>query len=104
MNKNIMPETPSYLQRFREKFIHSVNTDPSVGLSSLQMDLEDWITQERQQLIQDAVECVPPDKELPKSKCMNAENHLFGSCFECEKIRGWNACREEMLKALTNLK
>ena len=27
---------------------------------------------------------------LPTRPCINAENHLFGSCFACEKTKGHN--------------
>lgn len=33
---------------------------------------------------------VPEKKENPKTKCVNAENQLFGSCFSCEKNNGFN--------------
>lgn len=40
---------------------------------------------------------------LPKSECLNAESHLFGSCFQCEKIKGWNSALSTLKeKLLTN--
>jgi hypothetical protein len=41
----------------------------------------------------------------PKGKCTNAENHLFGSCFECKKIDGYNQALSDLKQALiTNTK
>ena len=36
-------------------------------------------------------------KELPKTRCINAENRLFGSCFSCEEIKGFNEALEEKI-------
>lgn len=41
-------------------------------------------------------------ENLPKTKCMNAENHLFGSCFACESIKGNNRAIDSVLSLLTN--
>jgi len=41
---------------------------------------------------------ITEEKPLPKRKCLNAENHLFGSCFQCERINGWNRAREAQLE------
>lgn len=37
----------------------------------------------------------------PKGKCINAENHLFGSCFECKKIDGYNLALSDLLTHLS---
>lgn len=39
-------------------------------------------------------------KQLPKTKCINAENHVFGSCFQCEKIKGFNQALEDIKEIL----
>ena len=39
-------------------------------------------------------------EELPKGKCMNLENHLFSSCFQCEKIKGHNSCLDKQITYL----
>lgn len=39
-------------------------------------------------------------KEKPKGKCMNLENHLHGSCFECKKIDGFNEAIDEDISYL----
>ena len=36
-------------------------------------------------------------KKFPKGKCYNAENHIFGKCFECEKIKGYNEAIDDVL-------
>lgn len=41
-------------------------------------------------------------QKLPKRKCLNAENHMFGSCFSCEKIRGHNAALQDFQKLLSD--
>lgn len=41
-------------------------------------------------------ECLPEQQQKPDRECLNAENHLFGSCFECKKINGWNLCLDEI--------
>ena len=43
------------------------------------------------------------EKELPKKKCMNLENHLHGSCFQCEKIKGFNQALNEAQTTLKEL-
>lgn len=62
----------------------------------------------REMLEKDIKEMEGKIQQLPKTKCINAENHLFGSCFQCEKIKGHNACivdlitqKKEALQALT---
>lgn len=42
-------------------------------------------------------------KELPKTKCINAENHLFDSCFQCEKINGYNQALSDLSFALNEI-
>jgi len=37
------------------------------------------------------------EAKLPKAPCLNAENHMFGSCFQCERIHGSNAARTASL-------
>jgi len=49
--------------------------------------------------------CEVEEREKPKTKCINIENHLFGSCFSCKEIDGWNnavtAQRENYEKFIT---
>lgn len=73
-------------------------------------DVEKWLRQaleqNRKETIEECEKAVPKEEKLPKSKCMNLENHMFGSCFACEKIKGFNTCRSETLaniQALRNL-
>lgn len=98
----------TYLQRFREKFnkpisdeVHRLYNSPTkLGVYYDNTDLESFITQERQQLIQEAVECVPPKATERNMARLSADFALT----TVEEVEIWNACREEMLKALTNLK
>ena len=43
------------------------------------------------------------EQSLPKTKCINAENHLFGSCFQCEKIKGFNAALSDIINQLNDM-
>lgn len=43
------------------------------------------------------------NRELPKTKCINAENHLFGSCFSCEKIKGYNSALSDSLAIINRI-
>lgn len=58
----------------------------------------------RRETLEEAMKCVPEEQKKPKAECINAENHLFGSCFDCKKIDGFNDCREQTLTALQALK
>jgi len=40
---------------------------------------------------QAALDALPEEENLPKSKCINAESHLFGFCLECEKTKARNS-------------
>lgn len=46
------------------------------------------------------LEAMPKEEKLPNEKCLNLENHLYGSCFQCERIKGFNAalaqCKESV--------
>lgn len=48
--------------------------------------------------------CKENKQSKPKQKCINAENHLFGSCFACVKIDGYNQALEEVLQIIQNMK
>ena len=37
-----------------------------------------------------SVEVKKLEQSLPKRKCLNLETHVYGSCFSCEKIKGYN--------------
>ena len=64
-------------------------------------ELKDFIhstlNKEREELIK-KVEGM--EHELPKTKCMNLENHTFGSCFQCEKSKGYNQAIDDILTIL----
>src|SRR3990167_8892307 len=52
-------------------------------------------------LIQSQIEAIEGERQdLPKSPCINAESHLFGSCFQCEKIKGHNAALDTAITIL----
>ena len=53
--------------------------------------------QEIEQIIKNNL---PEKKENPKNKCINAENHLFGRCFSCEKNNGFNDCLAQINTSL----
>lgn len=40
------------------------------------------------------------ERELPKTKCLNLENHLYGSCFQCEKNKGYNQALEDIINII----
>ncbi len=44
------------------------------------------------------------EKELPKEKCLNLEMHLFGNCFQCIKIAGYNQALSDLLAKLEEFK
>lgn len=60
--------------------------------------VKSFLTTHLKALAEELKKVIPEEQEKPKAQCMNAENHLFGSCFECKKIEGWNAARTETLK------
>lgn len=39
----------------------------------------------------------------PKGKCINAETHLFGTCFNCRYIDGKNDMIDQILSLLNEL-
>lgn len=41
---------------------------------------------------------------LPKSECRNAENEMFGRCFNCEKTRGFNLGVDAAIELIKELK
>ena len=67
-------------------------------------DIKDYISTSIDSLLKSVEErCDELVKELPKTKCINAENHLFGSCFQCEKIKGNNQCASDLKTSLKSL-
>ena len=41
---------------------------------------------------------------FPKEKCLNLENHLLGSCFQCKQIEGFNNAVEQFNQKLSDLR
>lgn len=59
---------------------------------------KDELRQSYLSLIDNLIEREEGEKqELPKTECINAENHLFGSCFQCEKTKGFNSAKQETI-------
>lgn len=58
---------------------------------------------QRKELMEAALAGIPPEKVLPKDKCLNLENHMYGSCFQCERLKGFNDCRQEVLTLITSI-
>ena len=55
------------------------------------------LTSDREAIKQLILEWVEKSlRPLPKKKCINAENHLFGSCFQCENIKGYNSALKDL--------
>lgn len=66
--------------------------------------IKSFIRQTHTSLISEAVERLEGmERELPKQPCMNAENRMFGSCFSCEKIKGFNDAISEAVSILKEL-
>ncbi len=41
--------------------------------------------------------------DMPKRKCINLENHLHGSCFQCEKSKGYNTALQDIKQLLQDI-
>lgn len=85
-------------EEFSKKFVAK---DPETGIPTYTQHpdlVKSFIDSLLTKLAEEATKAmVVEEKELPKTKCLNAENHLFGSCFECEKIKGHNSARADQL-------
>ena len=100
------------IEEFESVFDHPANCEEAqkrgegcaCGIVEMVTFLRQALEQIRKETIEECEKAVPKEEKLPKSKCMNLENHMFGSCFACEKIKGFNACRSETLANLNNLK
>lgn len=71
-------------------------------------ELIDFITQIKDNTKTSLIKGIMEDLEgmkdnLPKEKCMNLENHMFGSCFQCEKSKGRNKGIEDIQTYLESL-
>ena len=47
---------------------------------------------------------LPEKRQLPKTKCLNAEMRMFGKCFNCEEIKGMNSFRQQIIDNYNKLK
>lgn len=89
----------------REEWLRFYATDCDRGdgkaHSPNQKEIADWWLSKFDSILEGII---PEEMKLPKRKCINAENHIFGSCFQCERIKGFNACRDELLKRIKLIK
>lgn len=89
------------LKDFDKKFIANKQEDEEYYRFWLRDDkIKEFLSSSLKQLLE---QVVPEERELPKTKCMNLENHTFGSCFQCEKDKGYNVCRKETLDNIKDL-
>lgn len=88
--------------RYKPPEGQKLNPDDVANYSRLIEDIKSFIRSALKERDKKVVEMLEGMKqEKPKGKCLNAENHLFGSCFECKKIEGHNAALDA---AITKLK
>jgi len=110
-----MTNTEKILAEFDEKFDRVVLENPfsdTEELSNELLTLKKWaglflsakIAQARAEAFAEVEKGLPKEESLPKTKCIDVENHLFSSCFQCEKIKGKNDYRTAVLAHLASLK
>ena len=119
--KNLNKHIQEALAEFEEKFpleekqqeTHRGELDPEkvfenghrVLRNRLKCDIKSFLSQKLRDIsVKVAEECVPDEQKKPQGKCLNAESHLFGSCFECKKIDGFNSAISQMRENITKLK
>lgn len=89
---NLLPEM--YREGFR----------PVVNREDVRMFIQKSLASARALGIKESMEVVEEqEQKLTKRKCLNAESHLFGSCFSCEKIKGNNEAVSNILTSLSQL-
>lgn len=103
-NKPMPHPTKTEEDRFEEKF-------PDIQISTAQPyqdrrfrdvdELKSFLHESNRRYARQVVErALPEEHKLPKTKCMNLENHTFGSCFQCEKSKGFNSALTQFKKNL----
>lgn len=50
-----------------------------------------------------AVELKKLEQKFPKGPCLNAESHVFGSCFSCKRIEGYNEAVQDCITILNHV-
>lgn len=95
------------LERFEGKFWDSgrgIRTKDSLGDGShvaSSSEAKDFLDSSLRDLVKRIEGEVEKERwELPKGKCINLENHMLGSCFQCEKIKGFNLALDSVLALL----
>jgi len=71
--------------------------------ATVEHNISSLLLSQRKELMEAALAGIPPEKVLPKDKCLNLENHMYGSCFQCERLKGFNDCRQEVLTLITSI-
>ena len=93
MNKNQLTKDLQYCLAYCQE----QNGRDSCKNCGLSPEMIDAINANVEQLLREAM---PEVKKYPEGKCMNLENHMFGSCFECKKIEGFNSALSQFKENL----
>lgn len=91
-----------YLEAIEQIRPDSYNPDavrPFKDLSLKQQAIDEYIVQKVLDEVKRVVES--KRKNLPRNECINAENRMFGRCFDCEKSKGGNEVVDDILQELT---